>query len=130
MVIKAKVWVSTQSTLVLDGTEAIPGLGMFCVHLCHGNCTPCKYEPHHCLGNLNPYDHLQQMYRLSTVHFRRNAFKLHASVTPRVYNAMLSLSSFEPHPDFEQTLGIIRAGGKKAKGIIFQFNIPTNLIFS
>ncbi|KAF9231054.1 hypothetical protein BU15DRAFT_29339, partial [Melanogaster broomeanus] len=103
-------------SVVADGHKGQGlGLGMFCVHLCRGNRTPCKYEPHRCLGDLNPYDHLRRMYRLCTVHFRRNAFKLHASVTPQVYNAMLSLSSFESHPDLEQTLEIIRAGGKKAK---------------
>ncbi|KIK80351.1 hypothetical protein PAXRUDRAFT_36216 [Paxillus rubicundulus Ve08.2h10] len=79
-------------SVVADGHKGQGlGLGMVCVHLCRGNCIPCKYEPHCCLDDLNPYDHF------------------------RLYNPMLSLSSFEPHPDLEQTLRIIQAGGKKAK---------------
>ncbi|KIJ08971.1 hypothetical protein PAXINDRAFT_88132, partial [Paxillus involutus ATCC 200175] len=103
-------------SVVADGHKGQGlGLGMFCVYLCRGNHAPCRYDPRHCLCDMDPYDHLQCMYRLCTIHFQRNILKLHSSVQPRVYNAMFSLSSFEAHPDLEQTLRIIRAGGKKAQ---------------
>lgn len=37
-------------------------------------------------------------------------------VQSNVYNVILSVSSFEAHPNFDNTLRIIRNGGKKAKG--------------
>jgi hypothetical protein len=78
----------------------------------------CRYEPHRQLCDLGPYDHLRRMYRLCTWHFARNVQKIHHSVTHTVEKAMLSISSFERHPDFENTLHIIRTGGKKAKGMM------------
>lgn len=95
------------------------GLGRFCVALCRGNQMPCRYEPSRRLCDLGPYDHLRRMYRLCAFHFKRNVQKLRTVVSPNVYNAMLCISSFEAHPNFETTLQLIRKGGKKAKGTNF-----------
>jgi hypothetical protein len=80
---------------------------------------PCRYEPSRHLCDLGPYDHLRSMYRLCAFHFKCNVRKLQTVVSPNVYNAMLCISSFEAHPNFESTLQLISKGGKKAKGTNF-----------
>lgn len=81
---------------------------------------PCRYEPSRHLCDLGPYDHLRWMYQLCAFHFKCNVQKLRTVVSPNVYNAMLSISSFEAHPSFENTLRLIKGGGKKAKGTKFR----------
>ena len=49
---------------------------------------------------------------------QRNVQKIHHFVTHTVEKAMLSISSFKRHPDFKNTLHIIKTGGKKAKGMM------------
>ena len=79
----------------------------------------CSIEHHRRLRDLDPYDHLRWFYRLCVVHFLRNLTPLRNVVTPEVYRAMLSLSSFEAQPDLKKTLETIKNGGCKAKGISF-----------
>lgn len=91
------------------------GLGMFCSELSKNIKTPCIYEPHRKLCDLTPYDHLRRFYRLCVVHFKRNLRPLQSQVSKEVYNAMLSLSSSDAHPNFQRTLSVIRGGGRKAE---------------
>lgn len=76
---------------------------------------PCRYQPTHRLCDLKPVDHLKRIYRLCTVHFRRNLTQLRSSVSENAWTAMHSLSSFEPI-DLDRTFQIIKKGGRKAKG--------------
>ncbi|KAG2045848.1 hypothetical protein BDR06DRAFT_985730 [Suillus hirtellus] len=91
------------------------GLGMFCSELSKNIKTPCIYEPHRKLCDLTPYDHLHRFYRLCIVHFKRNLRLLQSQVSKEVYNAMLSLSSSDAHPNFQRMLNVIRGGGRKAE---------------
>ncbi|KAG2125773.1 uncharacterized protein EDB93DRAFT_1243973 [Suillus bovinus] len=90
-------------------------LGLFCSELSKNIKTPCIYEPHRKLCDLTPYDHLRRFYRLCIVHFKRNLRPLQSQVLKEVYNAMLSLSSSDAHPNFQRTLSVIRGGGRKAE---------------
>lgn len=82
-----------------------------------------RAEPHRLLTDLGPYEHLLRIFRLCTIHFERNIRKISdadlasSKVTAAaVRDAMHSLSSAEPLVDLEGTLGIIREGGKRARG--------------
>ncbi|KAG2127173.1 uncharacterized protein EDB93DRAFT_1270945, partial [Suillus bovinus] len=74
----------------------------------------CPYESQCRLCDLGPYDHLRQFYQLCVAHYKRNVHALHTHVSDKVYAAMLSLATSEPHPDIQKTLDIIRDGGPKA----------------
>lgn len=89
---------------------------MYCAQLSRSITTPCPYESQRRLCDLGPYDHLRRFYRLCVAHFKRNVHGLHTHVSDKVYAAMLSLATSEPHPDIEKTLDIIRDGGPKAAG--------------
>ncbi|KAL4064574.1 hypothetical protein J3A83DRAFT_4167974 [Scleroderma citrinum] len=91
------------------------GLGRYCVELCQGMEDFCSIEHDHWLKDLDPYDQLKRFYRLCVIHFLRNLVPLWNAVTPEVYGAMLSLSSFEAQSDLEMTLRTIQTGGRKAK---------------
>ncbi|EIW73871.1 hypothetical protein CONPUDRAFT_147995 [Coniophora puteana RWD-64-598 SS2] len=91
------------------------GLGKFCMHLCRGMEVYCSSEPHRRLCDLGPYDHLRRFYRPCVVHYKRNILAIRSHITSEVQADMFSLSSCEPHPDFEGTLKLIANGGKKAK---------------
>ncbi|KAG2346777.1 hypothetical protein BDR05DRAFT_997176 [Suillus weaverae] len=90
------------------------GLGMYCAQLSRSITTPCPYESQCHLCDLGPYDHLRRFYRLCVAHFKRNVHGLHTHVSDKVYAAMLSLATSEPHPDIQKTLDIIHDGGPKA----------------
>jgi hypothetical protein len=92
---------------------------MFCTELSRNNHAFCIYEQNRRLCDLQPYDHLRRFYRVCITHFKRNIFALRRQVTPEVYSAMISLASSEPHLDFNKTLAIIRGGGRKAQGTIY-----------
>ncbi|KAG2045256.1 hypothetical protein BDR03DRAFT_930234 [Suillus americanus] len=96
--------------------QGIAGLGMYCAQLSRSITTPCPYESQHCLCDLGPYDHLRQFYWLCVAHYKKNVYGLHTHVLDKVYAAMLSLATSEPHPDIQKTLDIIRNGGPKAAG--------------
>ncbi|KAL4069992.1 hypothetical protein V8B97DRAFT_1872105, partial [Scleroderma yunnanense] len=91
------------------------GLGRYCVELCQGMEDFCSIEHDHRLKDLDPYDQLKCFYHLCVVHFLRNLVPLQNAVTPEVYGAMLSLSSFKAQPDLEMTLRTIQTGRHKAK---------------
>ncbi|KAG1869710.1 hypothetical protein C8R48DRAFT_597246 [Suillus tomentosus] len=107
------------------------GLGMFCSELSKNIKTPCIYEPHHKLCDLTPYNHLRRFYRLCIVHFKRNLWPLQSQVSKEVYNAMLSLSSSDAHPNFQRMLSVIRGGSQKAEAWLKdklqtnKFTLPT-----
>lgn len=61
-------------------------------------------------------EHLLHFYMLCIAHFLRNLLQLKAKVPPKIYGAMLSLSSAEPLEDFDATIALIRSGPKAAKG--------------
>lgn len=86
------------------------------MELCANNETPCVFEPHCQLCQLNAYDHLRRFYRLCVVHFKRNLLALRTHVSKDVYIAMLSLSASEAQPDLQMTFDIIKQGGRKARG--------------
>ncbi|KIK75200.1 hypothetical protein PAXRUDRAFT_173493 [Paxillus rubicundulus Ve08.2h10] len=67
------------------------------------------------MQELGPYDYLHRFFRLCIVHFQRNIKALGDSVKGKVQAAMYSLASAEHHPDIQQTLDIIRQGGRKQK---------------
>jgi len=58
-----------------------------------------------------------RFYRYCFTHYTHNIAKLRKLVSPEVYQAMFSIASTEPLPDFDGTLEIIRKGGKKAVGM-------------
>ncbi|KAG1887408.1 uncharacterized protein F5891DRAFT_967475 [Suillus fuscotomentosus] len=90
------------------------GLGMYCMQLSRSLTMPCPYESQRRLCDLGPYDHLRRFYRLCVAHYKRNVHGLYTHVSDKVYTAMLSLATSEPHPDIQKTLDIIRNGGPKA----------------
>lgn len=75
-----------------------------------------RSEPHRQLSDLDPYEHLARFYILCTVHYKRGILKLKDQVSPDVLQAMHSLSSIQPHPDFDGAIRKIKAAGKKAQG--------------
>src|SRR5215469_974757 len=76
----------------------------------------CAIDWGKALHALTPYEHLERFYRYCVTHFMRNITKMRSQITPKVREAMISLASSEPLPDFEGTLDVIRGGGKKAAG--------------
>jgi hypothetical protein len=77
----------------------------------------CPLEPTRLLRTLDPYEHLRRFLRLCTTHFKRHVHDLRPSTTQKVRNAMLSLSSSQPHPNLEGAFQVIENGGRKAKGL-------------
>jgi hypothetical protein len=91
--------------------------GMFCQKLCSNlETAQCTMEPPRLLRELDPYDHLRRFYRFCVTHYKRHSHDLRPYTTKEVRNAMLSLSSSEPHPDLEGAFRVIENGGAKAKG--------------
>ena len=84
--------------------------------LCRTHAGYCAIDHHRALHSLTPYNHLARIYWYCMVHFIRNITALCHHVSLMVRKAMISLASVEPLPDFEGTLNVIRAGGKKASG--------------
>jgi hypothetical protein len=78
---------------------------------------PEKYdlhETHRLLVSLTPYDHLHRIFRLCTIHVKRNIRKL--SVSEGVKKLMCSLMCVS-HEDWDGTIAaIIAQGGKQAIG--------------
>jgi hypothetical protein len=73
------------------------------------------------LRELTPYDHLRRFYRLCTVHFKRKIHEIRTAIeTPEALDAMYSLVSSQPLPDFSRTMKIIESGGPKARGMIVE----------
>ena len=93
---------------------------MYCQFLCSDIDAYCKYEPSRSLKSLDPYDHLRRFLRLCVTHFKRNVHDLPSMISSEVKQAMLSLSSSEPHSDLEGAFATIQAGGAKAKGMDFK----------
>ncbi|KAJ8468567.1 hypothetical protein ONZ45_g17202 [Pleurotus djamor] len=91
------------------------GLGKFCQYLCRERMDPVPDEPTRRLCDLGPYEHLQRCYKACIVHFKRNIHDLRHHTSKETQDAMLSLASAEPHPDFNKALEVIQKGGKKAK---------------
>jgi len=80
----------------------------------------CAIEITKALQDLTEYEHLKRVYRLCFEHYVTKIQKLRGHVEEKVCTAMISLASAEPLPDYNGTLAVIRAGGKKAAGIFFQ----------
>ncbi|KAG6374675.1 hypothetical protein JVT61DRAFT_4044 [Boletus reticuloceps] len=91
------------------------GLGTYCTYLCWDIDKHDQYEPQRRLSSLGPYDHLKRFFRICETHFQRNAFAIKHYVGDRVWDAMMSLYTSDPHPDIQKTFEIIPAGGNKAK---------------
>ncbi|KAK7022501.1 hypothetical protein R3P38DRAFT_3317686 [Favolaschia claudopus] len=92
------------------------GAGMFCKRLSATlGDVYCPMEPSKLLRLLDPYEHLRRFLRFCTVHLKRNINELKPYTTQKVRNAMLSLSSSQPHPDLEGAFTVIESGGRKAK---------------
>ncbi|KAJ6565296.1 hypothetical protein DFH09DRAFT_919678 [Mycena vulgaris] len=92
------------------------GAGMWCQKLSAELVDVyCPLGPTRLLRALDPYDHLRRFLRLCTTHFKRHVDDLRPSTTQKVRNAMLSLSSSQPHPNLEGAFRIIENGGRKAK---------------
>ncbi|KZV93882.1 hypothetical protein EXIGLDRAFT_767640 [Exidia glandulosa HHB12029] len=73
-----------------------------------------KMEPDKRLCDLTPYEHLARIFRICTVHYKRNVKKLKGKVSDEVYNAMWNLAGTETHTDFDAACALIRAGGVDA----------------
>ena len=93
------------------------GLGRYCQEICANMAGYCAVEQHRSLQSLTPYEHLARFYRYCFAHFVHNVTALRGQVSSKVRQAMISLASSEPLPDFEGTLETIRNGGKKAAGM-------------
>ena len=92
------------------------GLGLYCKKVCENMAGYCAIEWNKALHALTEYEHLARFYRYCFAHFTRNVTALRNHVSSEVRQAMMSLASAEPLPDFEGTLQLIRTGGKKAAG--------------
>jgi len=75
--IKGKVSVCTTDIFTLSIWITVihdAGLGIYCMQLCHTITAQCIYESHHCICDLNPYDHLQHFFFVFVWHTTREIF--------------------------------------------------------
>lgn len=105
----------------------ILGLGQYCQDICVNRAGYCSIEWNRALHSLSAYEHLARFYRYCFAHFTRNIAGLRGHVSPKVQQAMMSIASAEPLPDFKGTLDLIQKGGKKAAGKSFTLARPRNI---
>ena len=86
----------------------------------------CAIEHTKALHELEPYEHLAQIYRLCFQHHASKVHGLQAHVEAHVRAAMMSLSSADPLPNYNGTLEIIWNGSKKASGMSYLYSIFLN----
>jgi len=77
---------------------------------------------------MSEYQHLKHVYRLCFSHHCRGVQNCGNEITQEVRNAMFSLVTPYPLPDYQGTLALIRNGGPKAEGRRYNsaFNTSTD----
>lgn len=120
--------------LVSVATDLIPiwslicffttGLGQTLAEMCQNNEELCPGFSGKRWCDLTPYEHLNQIFRVCGVHFKRGILKLGDAVPRPVRSAMYSLATTQRFTSLAAVFTFIRTGGPKSisKSICYHSN--------
>ncbi|KIJ51998.1 hypothetical protein M422DRAFT_243573 [Sphaerobolus stellatus SS14] len=91
------------------------GLGLRLQDMCRDMPGYCSIDWTKPLHELTPYEHLKRCFRVCFQHYSTRVRGVQTHVSSSVSQAMMSIYSADPLPNFNGTLTIIRQGGKKAQ---------------
>ncbi|KIJ26158.1 hypothetical protein M422DRAFT_272789 [Sphaerobolus stellatus SS14] len=109
------IFMEVAGILLSEMNIVIQGLGLRLQDMCRDMPGYCSIDWTKPLHELTPYEHLKHCFRVCFQHYSTRVRGVQMHVSSSVSQAMMSLYSADPLPNFDGTLAIIRQGGKKAQ---------------